>query len=476
MGLLIAAPLSVNAQAEISEIMYDLPGTDAGREWVEVHNTGSAALDLSEWKLLENETHHALTHVSGASAISAGSYAIVADNAAAFLTDHPGYSGTLIDSAFSLSNTGETLTLKQGDTVVDSVSYTATAGGAGDGMSLQLRGGSWVAESPSPGGSQVGGAPVDAQEQERAVNEAVQDSSDREVPEQESESGGSAEPLLRPTGITVSAGGDRVVMMRASQFFEATVRDSHGSEMEHARVLWNFGNGAVVEGEKVFYQYNHPGTYVVSVKASSPDERLTARTRFTVKAEAGHVEIAAVMPSGVRIANRGVREVNLSHWSLRSGEESFLFPEDTILLPGAAVTFHNNVTGFSAPDARSLALAYPNGMAAAVPSAKAPPAPSFAVAPSRAPVVVNRVSAVEPEVAVTPVQTADLRSPAAAALVAAPQPAQQPEDLIPWLLALFAVLVCGLIGLFVLRNKMTEDEASFRIVDDSEEDVEKSRT
>ena len=39
------------AGAAISEIMYDLPGADTGREWVEVQNTSSEEVSFLKWKL-----------------------------------------------------------------------------------------------------------------------------------------------------------------------------------------------------------------------------------------------------------------------------------------------------------------------------------------------------------------------------------------------------------------------------------------
>jgi hypothetical protein len=40
---------------------------------------------------------------------AAGGFLIIAQNAVAFLADHPGYDGTVIDSVVSLVNTGDTI-------------------------------------------------------------------------------------------------------------------------------------------------------------------------------------------------------------------------------------------------------------------------------------------------------------------------------------------------------------------------------
>ena len=132
--------------------MYDVPGGDSGHEWVEVTNTGSEPVDISKFKFAEGGTNHALKIISGTSTLAAGSSAIIADNAATFAADWPSYVGTLFDSTFSLSNTGETLAIKNASSSLeDSISYSSSVGANGDGGSLHRSGDTFVAALPNPG-------------------------------------------------------------------------------------------------------------------------------------------------------------------------------------------------------------------------------------------------------------------------------------------------------------------------------------
>lgn len=147
-------PLSVAPQfypVIINEIMYDLPGTDSDREWIELYNSGSSTAAIGEWKLFENDTSHALTIEQGLATIPAGGYAIIAENKDAFLQDNSGFSGTIFESAFSLSNEGESIALKNSTLVIDSATYASSTGADGDGRSLQLFGTTWEAASSTPG-------------------------------------------------------------------------------------------------------------------------------------------------------------------------------------------------------------------------------------------------------------------------------------------------------------------------------------
>ncbi len=148
-GLLVA-PLPLFAQVSISEVLYDLPGADDGREWIEVYNGGGGPVDLTTLRLLEGGVRHTLK-ASGTSVLASGVYAVIAADPAKFLADNPSYTGALFDSSFSLSNTGETIALLSGSSTLDSVTYTHALGAAGDGLSLSRTLGGFIAAKPSPG-------------------------------------------------------------------------------------------------------------------------------------------------------------------------------------------------------------------------------------------------------------------------------------------------------------------------------------
>lgn len=136
--LCILVPSVAAAQVLITEIMYDLAeGSDSGREWIEVHNTG-AAINLTELIVFETGKKHKISAAGGETLLPPGSYAVIADNAEKFKIDHPGYAGLLFDSAFSLNNSGETIALQNAAGAdMDSVIYTKALGGSGTGDSLQ---------------------------------------------------------------------------------------------------------------------------------------------------------------------------------------------------------------------------------------------------------------------------------------------------------------------------------------------------
>lgn len=134
--MLLVALSSATAEVLINEIMYDVNGSDAGHEWVEIVNTGSAGVNLTLWKLYEQGINHALNPIRGSLILSIGEFAVIADDALLFQQDYPQFNGTLFDSSFSLSNTGEYLALYNGSASVNGVNYSNSWGG-GNSYSLE---------------------------------------------------------------------------------------------------------------------------------------------------------------------------------------------------------------------------------------------------------------------------------------------------------------------------------------------------
>ena len=202
--LLLVAPVFAGAQVEITEIMYDLDGSDGGREWIEVQNTSSGPVDLTDRKLFENKTNHGLVAL-GDAMLAPGTYAVIADNPTKFKNDWPNYQGPLFDSAFALSNTGETLVLRccgKDPADIHSVTYESDTGARGDGLSLHRSGASFSAAEPSPGSGVVANKSKEQPKpkSEEAPKEAPKEEKQREevitapAPEQEM----LVEPLTTP--------------------------------------------------------------------------------------------------------------------------------------------------------------------------------------------------------------------------------------------------------------------------------------
>ncbi len=333
---------------QITEVMYDVSGTDTGREWFEFTNTGDSSIDVSGYKFFEANTNHALAAVSGSGVVQPGGSAIVADDSAKFLLDYPSFSGTLFDSSFSLSNTGETIVLKDGAlTVLDTVIYDAGSGGAGDGNSLQRAGATFAAAAPNPGSyteSSESGAASDSSVS--ATNSA------QTTPSQNG---------MAPPSITTRIKTDSLTMVGGGSFFSAEAYGTQGLPLSGARFIWNFGDGATLEGARVFHAYSYPGKYAVLLTAAH--NYSSSVDRVIVEAVAAQVVLQSEGDGSLLIKNLSKSDVDVGMWSLSDGGKSFVIPEDTFVLANEGVRFARSVTQLEGSAAATLR--YPNNAVAA---------------------------------------------------------------------------------------------------------------
>ena len=332
LGAIIILPAVAQASIEISEIMYDVPGTDTDREWIEVQNTGDSAVDLSTYKLFEANTNHGLTISQGSATIPAGWFAIIADKPSAFLSDNAGYTGAIFDSSFSLSNTGESLSIKDGaGNITDTVTYDPTIGAGGDGNSLQKVGSVWKAGVPTPG----------AQFQDNSSSTTNQSNNPQTNTNTQNEIVSthyvSNDISIEPVGdsettLTASAGRNRLVAIGSPIQFHASVGGS--APKNGAEYKWSLGDGFIAYGEAVEHMYSFAGDYVVVLTVSNGPK--VAVHRINVKVinpdlSAKHID------GGIEIKNNGKDEVNLFKWLVSSGDSSYNIPADLIVLPAKSV-------------------------------------------------------------------------------------------------------------------------------------------
>ena len=149
LALLPALYLSLPIRASsptllVSEVLYDAIGDEPDEEWIEIYNADSSAIDLSDYKVGDEETpgggEGMLQFPAGAS-INPGQVIVIANKATAFFGVwgfNPDYEMVASDEAVpdmisytawasgsvKLSNSGdEVLILDGGDAIVDAMSY-----------------------------------------------------------------------------------------------------------------------------------------------------------------------------------------------------------------------------------------------------------------------------------------------------------------------------------------------------------------
>jgi len=441
------SPLYSFASVSISEVMYDPTGSDDGHEWIEVYNSG-ASFDLSKWKLFEGGTNHGISAYSGGSSLATGGYAVLVDNPSKFLTDWPSFSGQIFDTVFSggLNNTNGEIVILRSDSLtdIDSITYSPALGANGDGNSLQKVGSSFTASSPTPGSAINGGSPPSTS---GGGSTSTETSGSSSASSTSSNSGGSY--FIEPK-ISVSAGGDRVVVASAGTVFEGRVQGLKGEAISNARLVWNFGNGEGREGRSVLYAFPYPGRYVVILDASS--EIYSATTRLIVTVVPAQVSVTEVNSDFVEITNSSNIELNLGLWQLTADGQIFRFPANTILFPHESVAISNIATGLTPSSPRAVTLLYPNGTLAAAYGTELIVARKIAGVAQSYPQASSPNKAQSPNTVRASNSSSNLLAAPITALSSTSMPERASFGMLPWIVGLLAVIGIAVGAVLLIRG------------------------
>ncbi|KKW35762.1 hypothetical protein A2852_00500 [Candidatus Adlerbacteria bacterium RIFCSPHIGHO2_01_FULL_54_23] len=172
------------------------------------------------------------------------------------------------------------------------------------------------------------------------------------------EQGGGAAPTPR---LAVRITGENRSIVGAGSFWGG---EAYGIDDEPLgqgiRYLWNFGDGATVEGRRVFHAYAYPGKYAVLLTVAQGYS--SASNLIAVEAVLGNIIFAAEGDGSLTVYNKSDQNINIGLWSLVQGAEAFVIPENTFVLAGEGVRFSPLVTKIVGT--LDADLLYPNGMQA----------------------------------------------------------------------------------------------------------------
>lgn len=351
------------ASIEITEIMYDASGTDTNHEWIEVYNTSSASIDLSEWYFFSNNTKHGLVPESS-SALGPGSYAVIVQNTQNFLSDWPNYSGIIFDSSWSgLNNEEDSISMKDPDlNIVSPVTYSSSMGATGDGNSLQKINSEFKSSSPTPGSENV----LSSNDSSGNTNNDS-DSSSKSTSSGSSSGSNTKTVVIVPQPIATKIIAKNTAITRVGFEIDAKTTGKLKEDLDSGKFIWSFGDGnsMTYDRHKPFeYSYQYSGEYILSLSyyESILSAEPIATDSIVVKVSDPELSIAKVGDSSdpfVEIKNQSGYRMSLSGWVLNSYTKSFKLPEGMAILPGKSVRLSSQVTNFSFADVQNLFLYAP---------------------------------------------------------------------------------------------------------------------
>lgn len=319
------------ASLEITEIMYDLEGSDSGHEWIELYNNTGGSIDLTKYKFVESGSAHNIVHHSGETELLNGEYTVISDNPATFLTDNPNFlTSQLYDSSFSLSNSGEALAIKdENGNILSEITYDPLLGAAGDGKTLQKNNtSSWIVSLPTPGSG---------------LNSSNEDQN--------------TNPIINPTTNTNSSTKTQVRQIEPKMefvfdvpkntivgnkiIFKTTLHGFSGERITNGLFTWNFGDGQTITqntNQNVEHIYTFPGNYIAtcSYKYGSwyGGTIIMDRVKISVIESPFIFKDLYTDPfPAIHISNNRDFEYDISNYIIKTGSGNVIIPENTFIGP-----------------------------------------------------------------------------------------------------------------------------------------------
>ncbi|MES3031814.1 MAG: lamin tail domain-containing protein [Patescibacteria group bacterium] len=357
-----------HADLAISEIMYDLDGADI--DWVEVYNGDSADVDLTTLKLLisNSTSNHGIVSYAGSSILHQGEYAVIAvtSQVDAFIAKW-GSTGNIFTSSFSLPNTTGKVEMNNGDKDVpmSSVTYDSSQGATGDGKSLQLVGGAWIASTPTPGASnQASDSDTDSDTDDTNDTNTSNDTNTTSSASNNA-SNGSASPKVAEQKIKAKILTNTLVFAQQPFEMQIDVSGIYGQKVVLGKAYWNFGDGGSLEQindfGKFYHTYYYPGDYVLYLeyyeRSSSPIPDATSKVIIKVVSIGVTItKVGGVEDFFIELTNNSVSDIDVSNWFINANGKTFILPKNSLIMSKKQMTISGKVTGFTYGDQSSLKL------------------------------------------------------------------------------------------------------------------------
>ncbi len=351
----------------ISEIEFDPAGSDTDREWIEIFNDTNASVDLTTYKFFEANTNHGIDILSGDKNVASGEYVVLVQDLDKWKADFPSYTGKIFKSSFSLSNTGELLSLKDsGGNVLNTVTYSPSATGAGNGSTINYNGSGYVKADPTPGSGNLSVSttvpPVDNGTTTDTVATSTATTTD--------------DLFVAPTyysrsywpeseKIYLNAGENKIGISGGDVIFEGRAVTGDKKPVTNATFFWNFGDGENGEGKTVTHIYKYPGEYTVDIEAYSSGNKRNGQ--IFVKIVDPELKIKLKDLRGdkvVEVANNGKDAVDIGGYIIKTTGGEFEFRstlgKHLSIMPKKIINISQSTLKF-ATSTTKVVLMYPDG-------------------------------------------------------------------------------------------------------------------
>lgn len=357
---LLCVPGFALASVRVNEVAWMGTSVSSSNEWVELYNDGDVPTPLSGLTLLAEGVGKLSVPLSGN--IAPKSFFLLER------TNDDTVPGILADQIYTgaLGNSGETLVLKDGQGTEMQRINTPSGWTAGDNTTketMQWNGSSWLTAKGTPKAENIlsvssATTPPNITDENKTTSQTSGNNTSSSLDTSAHSSPLPLSDFSAEQELSLSAGRDRIVPAGGILAFEAYAVDTKGKKMANASYAWSFGDGFAEGGLKVSHVYEYPGNYIVVLNVVSEDGAAVARAK--VRVFAPDVALLLYNENEVSLANHSPYEMNIGGWKLNAGNQTYVFPEDTLIGAKEEIVFPSAVTKFQTGRANSAVFVSPN--------------------------------------------------------------------------------------------------------------------
>lgn len=334
-----------------------------GERFVELYNSGSTAVDLTNWyiqrKTATGTTFGTLvskTYFENKTIQEGGYFLISKENLNG--SDIVYSSLTLTESnTIQLKNSNQVVVDKIGWGEVSDCGGTCAPNPTNERSIQKTSGGDWIISSATPRESNVG---VD-EDSDEDNDSYYSDESGYIISKDKKEI-----PLILK--IITKIISPKIVVAGVPFAFESLTTTNRGQTYMVGRFAWNFGDGSGMEVDNAGpfeYVYEYPGEYSMSLSYLDNSFSIipSAVNKINIKVVPPEVSILGVGDYSnpyVEIENKSNYDILLSGWTVTAGARSFIIPDGTTLLSGKSIKLSPRITGFIGEDIKSVVIISPN--------------------------------------------------------------------------------------------------------------------
>ncbi len=329
LSLTLVPMMSAHAAVIISEVAWMGDATSASNEWIELYNDGSSAVDLTGWRLADNNN----LSITLSGSLSAGAYAVLerGENAVpstAFLI----YSGALVNSGATLSLYRANNQLE--DRVSGGENWQSIGGDNTTKETAQYTSSGWITAAPTPGARSAGTASEttnETEEESSSQSSSISSNIVRSTPAKKEDT----ELSLPGINLELTPIAPTTAYVNQVVNFDVGASGIGDSLISSLKYSWNFGDLSTATGKTTSHRYRYPGKYEVTVYGKYKRQHSVGRHSITVLPVS--LSLTRNRAGDLQINNDSRYEIDLSGYQV-VGNNTLTFPARSYILENQTIT------------------------------------------------------------------------------------------------------------------------------------------